>query len=425
MNSENKNLIYDWNKGGIVDMKGVVRIEFDDETLRDGLQSPSVTDPTIEQKIRILHLMEDLGIQSANIGLPGAGPRAYNDTLELAKEIARSKMKIFPNCAARTVIADIDPVIEISQKAGIAIEVASFVGSSPIRQYVEGWTVEKVRELTENAVSYVVAHGLPSMYVTEDTTRAHPDDIEKLYTAAINCGAKRVVIADTVGHTTRTGATNIVRFVKDVIEETGEDIKIDWHGHNDRGFALAATIAAIRAGVDRVHGCALGIGERCGNASMDLLLVNLKMWGIINNDLCKLNEYCRLVSEACKVPIPYNYPVIGPDAFRTATGVHAAAVIKALKTNDTWLSDMVYSAVPASMVGRKQKIDIGPLSGESNVAYWLHDHGYDFNGGMVKKIFDYAKHSNRLLTDDEIEAFIETEIPEDERKHYEPELVTA
>ena len=216
--------------------------------------------------------------------------------------------------------------------------------------------------------------------------RAHPDDIEKLYTAAINCGAKRVVIADTVGHTTRTGATNIVRFVKDVIEETGEDIKIDWHGHNDRGFALAATIAAIRAGVDRVHGCALGIGERCGNASMDLLLVNLKMWGIINNDLCKLNEYCRLVSEACKVPIPYNYPVIGPDAFRTATGVHAAAVIKALKTNDTWLSDMVYSAVPASMVGRKQKIDIGPLSGESNVAYWLHEYGYDFNGGMVKKI---------------------------------------
>jgi 2-isopropylmalate synthase len=425
MNSEQQELIYDWNKGGIVDMKGVVKIEFDDETLRDGLQSPSVTDPTIDQKIHILHLIEELGIQSANIGLPGAGPRAFNDTLELAKEIARCKMKIFPNCAARTVIADIDPVIEISQRAGIPIEVASFVGSSPIRQYVEGWTVDKVRELTENAVTYVVQHGLPSMYVTEDTTRAHPDDIEKLYTAAINCGAKRVVIADTVGHTTRTGATNIVRFVKDVIEEIGEDVKIDWHGHNDRGFALAATIAAIRAGVDRVHGCALGIGERCGNASMDLLLVNLKMWGIINNDLSRLNEYCRLVSEACKVPIPYNYPVIGPDAFRTATGVHAAAVIKALKTNDAWLSDMVYSAVPASMVGRKQKIDIGPLSGESNVVYWLRDHNYAFNGEMVKKIFDYAKHSNRLLTDDEIETFIETEIPEDERKHYESELAAA
>lgn len=405
-----QDLIYDWNKGGIADLKGVVHIEFDDETLRDGLQSPSVTDPTIDHKIKILHLIEDLGIQSANIGLPGAGPRAYNDTLELAKEIARCNMKIMPNCAARTVIADIDPVIDISQKAGIPIEVATFVGSSPIRQYVEGWTIDKVLELSENAVEYVVAHNLPSMYVTEDTTRAHPDDIERLYTAAVNCGAKRVVIADTVGHCTRTGALNLVRFVKDVIENTGEDVKIDWHGHNDRGFALASALAAIRAGVDRVHGCALGIGERCGNTSMDLMLVNLKMWGIIDNDLTKLHEYCKLVSEATHVPIPANYPVIGPDAFRTATGVHAAAVIKAINTGDDCLADMVYSGVPAHMVGRKQKIEIGPLSGISNVLFWLKEHGFERYNGVANHIFDYAKHSNKILTDDEIETFIESEL---------------
>lgn len=412
---QHQELIYDWNKGGLAELKGVVHIEFDDETLRDGLQSPSVTDPTIDQKIKILHLMEDLGIHSANIGLPGSGPRAYNDTLELAKEIARCKMKIMPNCAARTVIADIDPVIDISQKVGIPIEIATFVGSSPIRQYVEGWTVDTVLKLTETAVSYVVKHGLPNMYVTEDTTRSHPDDIEKLYTTAINCGARRVVIADTVGHATRTGAVNLVRFIKDVVESTGVDVKIDWHGHNDRGFALASTLAAIRAGVDRVHACALGIGERCGNASMDLLLVNLKLWGIINNDLSKLNEYCRLVAEATHTPIPFNYPVIGPDAFRTATGVHAAAVIKALKTNDEWLADMVYSAIPAHMIGRRQKIEIGPLSGESNVVYWLQDHGHQILDGVVQKIFDYAKHSSRLLTDDEIETFIETEITRSKR----------
>jgi isopropylmalate/homocitrate/citramalate synthase len=411
-----KELIYDWNKGGIADLKGVVHIQFDDETLRDGLQSPSVTDPTIDQKIRILHLMEALGIQSANIGLPGAGPRAYNDTLELAKEIARCNMKISPNCAARTVLADIDPVIDISQKAGIPIEVATFVGSSPIRQYVEGWTIDKVLELSENAVEYVVAHNLPSMYVTEDTTRAQPDDIEKLYTAAINCGAKRVVVADTVGHCTRTGALNVVRFVKDVIENTGEDVKIDWHGHNDRGFALAAALAAIRAGVDRVHGCALGIGERCGNTSMDLMLVNLKMWGIIDNDLSRLHEYCKLVSEATHVMIPVNYPVIGPDAFRTATGVHAAAVIKAINTGDNSLADMVYSGVPAHMVGRKQTIEIGPLSGISNVMFWLRDHGFERYNGLAQHIFDYAKHSNRILSDDEIETFIETELVNGERK---------
>jgi len=406
---QQQDLIYDWNKGGIVDLKGVAHVEFDDETLRDGLQSPSVTDPTIEQKIQILHLMEELGINAANIGLPGAGPRSYNDALELAKEIARCKMKIFPNCAARTVIADIDPVIEISQKAGIPIEVATFVGSSPIRQYVEGWTVETVRKLTENAVTYVVKHGLPSMYVTEDTTRAHPDDLEILYSTAINCGASRIVIADTVGHSTRTGAFNIVRFIKDVMENTGQDVKIDWHGHNDRGFALAATLAAIKAGVDRVHGCALGIGERCGNAPMDLLLVNLKMWGIIDNNLSKLHEYCHLVSEATQTRIPFNYPMIGPDAFRTATGVHAAAVIKAMKTGDDWLADMVYSAVPAHMIGRRQKIEVGPLSGESNVVFWLQDHGHEIEDGLATKIFEYAKHSNRLLTDHEIETFIDTE----------------
>ncbi|MFI5251305.1 MAG: LeuA family protein [Bacteroidota bacterium] len=410
-----KDLIYDWNKGGIVDLKGVVHVEFDDETLRDGLQSPSITDPTIEQKIKILHLMEEIGIHSANIGLPGAGPRAYNDTLELAREIARCKMKIFPNCAARTVIADIDPVIDISQKTGIPIEVATFIGSSPIRQYVEGWTIDNVLTLTEKAVSYVVEHNLPSMYVTEDTTRSHPEDIERLYTLAIDCGARRVVVADTVGHTTRTGATNIVRFVKDIIENTGQDVKIDWHGHNDRGFALASTIAAIRAGADRVHGTALGIGERCGNAPMDILLVNLKLWGLVGNDLCKLHEYCQLVSEATHTQIPFNYPMLGPDAFRTATGVHAAAVIKALNTGDDWLADMVYSAVPAHMVGRKQRIEIGPFSGESNVIYWLKDHGYEMRDGVVKKIFDYAKHSNRLLTDDEIETFIETEYAEGDR----------
>lgn len=409
MNPSQRELIHDWNKGGLVDLKGVVSIEFDDETLRDGLQSPSVTDPTIDQKIRILHLMEDLGIHAANIGLPGAGPRTYNDTLQLAKEIADCKMKIKPNCAARTVIADIDPIIDISQKTGIPIEVATFVGSSPIRQYVEGWTIDTILNLTETAVKYVVDHGLPSMYVTEDTTRSHPDDLEKLYTAAVHSGATRVVIADTVGHTTRTGALNVVRFIKDVLENTGVDVKVDWHGHNDRGFALAAALSAIRAGVDRVHGCALGIGERCGNTALDVLLVNLKMWGIIDNDLSKLHEYCELVSEATNTPIPFNYPIIGPDAFRTATGVHAAAVIKAIRSKEEWVSDLVYSAVPARMVGRTQKIEIGPLSGESNVVYWLTSHGYSAQDGLVKKIFDVAKQSKKLLTEDEITKIVGSE----------------
>lgn len=403
-------LIYDWNRGGLIDLKGVVKIELNDETLRDGLQSPSITDPTVEQKIELLHLMEELGIDSCNIGLPGAGQRAFNDCVALAKEIARYRLKIKPNCAARTVVDDIRPIVEISQRAGIPVEAATFIGSSPIRQFVEGWTLAKMLKMTETAVRYAVTNGLPCMYVTEDTTRAHPDTLEALYRMAIECGARRVVIADTVGHATRTGTTNVIRFVRDLIESTGLEVQVDWHGHSDRGFALASTLAAIRAGVDRVHATALGIGERCGNAAMDLLLVNLKLMGIIHNDLTKLDAYCNLVSKATKTPIPFNYPIIGPDAFRTATGVHAAAIIKAKTKHDELLADLVYSGVPASMVGRRQRIDIGPMSGESNVVFWLREHHYPTDDALVKKIFDYAKHSDRVLSDEDVEAVINAEL---------------
>ncbi len=406
MPADNHERVYDWNKGGLIDLKGVVHVELNDETLRDGLQSPSVADPPIEKKLRILHLMERLEIHSANLGLPGAGPRAYQDALTLATEIARQKMRITANCAARTVKADITPIIEISQRAGIPIEAATFIGSSPIRQYVEGWDLDTLLHRTEEAVSYVVQHGLPSMYVTEDTTRSHPDTLDRLYTTAIECGARRIVIADTVGHAIRTGATNVVRFVRDVVESTGESVKVDWHGHNDRGFGLSCALAAIRAGADRIHATALGIGERSGNTQMDLLLVNLRMMGILSNDISSLHEYCAAVSEAAGVPIPFNYPIVGQDAFRTATGVHASAIIKAMKLGDNGVADAVYSGVPAHLVGRQQEIEIGPLSGESNVQYWLQHHGYPTAKDLVAKIFTYAKHSDRILTESEIEDLV-------------------
>jgi 2-isopropylmalate synthase len=407
-----ENLIYDWNKGGLIDLKGVVHVELDDETLRDGLQSPSVSDPTVDEKLEILHLMEQLGIHSADIGLPAAGPNAHRQTLALAKEIARCKLNIKPNCAARTVIGDITPIVEISQRAGIGIEVSAFIGSSPVRQYVEGWTLYKMLKHTEAAVRYAVDNHLDVMFVTEDTTRAHPDTLEALYTTAIENGARRVCIADTVGHATRTGTVNVIRHVRDVIENTGVEVKIDWHGHSDRGFALACTLAAIRAGVDRVHATALGIGERCGNTPMDLLLVNLKMMGIIDNDLSGLDAYCNAVAAATKTSIPFNYPIIGNDAFRTATGVHAAAIIKAMKKGKAELADSVYSSVPAAMVGRTQKIEVGPMSGESNVQYWLIQHGHDCAEPLVAEILGRAKASMKVLTNDEIEAIVRAFAPE-------------
>jgi len=404
---EAQKLIYDWNESSSsFDWSGVGEIQLDDETLRDGLQNPSVVDPSIDDKIRLLHYMERLGIHTANVGLPGAGPRAVEAVTALTREIVDSGLAIRPNCAARTVVADVEPIARISQAVGIPIEADTFIGSSPIRQYAEGWTLSRMLRVTEEAVSFAVTEGLPVLMVTEDTTRVHAAALKAIYTTAIECGARRLCLADTVGHATPEGTRRLVRFViEKIVRPSGEDVGVDWHGHRDRGLGLANAMAAIQAGATRVHGTALGIGERSGNTEMDLLLVNLALLGVHEADLTVLPEYCELTARACRVPLVHSYPVIGEDAFRTATGVHAAAIIKAQAKGDEWLADRIYSAVPASLVGRHQSIEIGPMSGLSNVKYWLGERGYDPDDEtLCDRIFRAAKQTDHTLTEGELEA---------------------
>lgn len=400
-------LIYDWNTvPGAEFTPAAGRVLLNDESLRDGLQSPSVKDPGIGEKIRILHLMEELGINMLDLGLPGAGPRAVADVEALAREIASSKLKIKPNCAARTHQNDIRPVAEISQRVGLPIEAATFLGSSPIRRYTEDWSDDFLLKTTEQAVKYAVSLGLEVMYVTEDTIRCDPETIKRLYTAAIENGARAIVLCDTVGHATPAGVFALVTYViREVVKPSGAEIRVDWHGHCDRGLAVANSFAALAAGADCVHACAIGIGERVGNTQMDQMLVNLKLMGVPpwnQQDLTKLGEYCEAVSRATGVPIPANYPVVGEDAFRTATGVHAAAVIKAFRKQDAELANTVYSGVPAHFFGREQKIEIGPMSGKSNVLYWLERRGISATDDVVERIYQRAKSSSRCLTEAEI-----------------------
>ncbi len=395
--------IYDWNVATPPQISPGTRVLLDDETLRDGLQNPSVFDPSIEEKIEILHLMESLGIDSVNIGLPGAGPRAFAHTEALAREIAAHRMKIKPNCAARTHENDIRPIVEISQRVGIAIEAATFLGSSPIRRLVEDWTVDHLERTTERAVKFAVQNGLPSMYVTEDTIRTDPDTVKRLYSTAIRNGARAIVLCDTVGHATPNGAFNLVTFaIEEVVKPSREEIRIDWHGHNDRGLSIANSLAAIAAGAHQVHAAANALGERVGNTPMELMLVNLRLMGLINQDLSRLKEYCEKVASATHTTIPPNYPVVGHDAFRTATGVHAAALIKAFRKNDVPLANAVYSGVPAHLFGLDQVIEIGPMSGKSNVLFWLERHHIPPDDTLVNRIFDAAKQSARVLTDEEV-----------------------
>ena len=401
---EPNDLIYDWNRlPGSFAYAGA-NVELDDETLRDGLQNPTVKDPPIDRKIEMLHLIAEMGIQAADIGLPGAGPRAQEAVLALAREIVDQKLPIAPNCAARTVKADIAPIVDVAQATGLRMEVGAFIGCSPIRQYAEGWDLDMLLRTTEDAVRFAAGEGLDVMYVTEDTTRSRPETLKALYTTAIECGARRICLADTVGHATPFGVRQLVRFVRKIIFDTGEKVKIDWHGHRDRGLAMPNALAAIEEGADRVHGTALGIGERVGNTAMDLLLVNLKLLGVHDVDLRRLPEYCRLAAEICGVEIPHSYPVVGSDAFRTGTGVHASAIIKAMRMGDDWLVDRVYSGVPAALFGLEQTIEVSPVSGLSNVRYWLQENGYDPEDDLLcDAVFALAKRSDHTLSREEIE----------------------
>ncbi len=398
-----EDLIYDWNL--VQDLYPPRHtIELDDETLRDGLQCPSVQAPPMADRIELLRLMSQLGIRYANVGLPGAGKHVVDVVTELVEVIRDEQLDLEPNCAARTVIADIAPVAEIQQKTGVPIETSTFIGSSQIRAYTEDWDLKTMLKHSTEALKFAEQENLEVMFVTEDTTRAHPETLRALYGAALESPAtKRLCFCDTVGHSIPEGAVNLIRWGVELVKESGrDDVKIDWHGHMDRGLGVPNAVAALRAGAHRLHGTGLGIGERAGNCPMDLLLVNLKLAGWFDHDLTKLGDYVNLTSKSTGVPIPVGYPVFGRDAFETGTGVHAAAVIKAQEKGDEWLANRVYSGVPADDFGLAQIIRVGPMSGKSNVVYWLKVNGYEPTAERVDRLFFAAKESNKLLEDDEL-----------------------
>ena len=402
-------LVHDWSRMGSEEVQEPPLAMLDDETLRDGLQSPSVLDPPLEVKVEILHLMDRMGIETADVGLPGSGPRQREAVSRLCREISDSRLNIKANCAARTVEADIAPIAEVVQETGVPIEACVFIGSSPIRQYAEEWDIDHILRLSEDAVRFAVAEGLEVMYVTEDTVRAQPEHLRRLFEVAIDAGARRLCLCDTCGAATPRCTQNLVSWVGEQLEEMGVagEVGIDWHGHRDRGLDMANTLAAIEAGATRVHGTALGIGERVGNTPMEQLLVNLKLLGWRDDDLTCLPEYVETVSKAVGVPVPVNQPIVGSDAFRTATGVHAAAVIKAQHKGQAWLADRIYSGVPASMVGREQGIEIGHMSGASNVHFFLQARELPDTPEVCEAILAAAKKSESLLSEQEVLDIVE------------------
>lgn len=395
-------IIYNWNDVGRQKPILNTPVELCDETLRDGIQSPSVVDPPVEVKLRMVELMDRLGIHIADIGLPAASDRAYNDVLKIATHIRDQNMELKANCAARTLACDIAPIADIQNKVGIPITAYIFLGTSPIRQTAEEWSLDKLLKTSEEAVKFAQNENVEVAFVTEDTTRSSPQTLDKLFRHVISLGTRRLVLCDTVGHATPDGVFNLIKWTKGLIKHSRADVKLDWHGHNDRGLGVVNAIFAAEHGCERIHGTCLGVGERIGNTAIDQLIVNLKLMGHYPLDVSQLSDYVHLTSQACKVDIPYNYPIFGDDAFRTGTGVHAAAIIKAEKKGDTFLADAIYSGVPASWFGREQLVEIGPMCGASNVRYWLEKRGVEAHAHLVDTILGRAKNSTRVFTENEV-----------------------
>ena len=397
-------VIYDWNLVDAFHDFENKQVALLDETLRDGLQSPSVTNPPKEEKLELVHLMDSLGIGTADVGLPASSDRAKEDCVYLARAIDRERLKIKPACAARTTVSDVQAVVDVAEKSGTQVEVMCFIGSSAIRMLAEQWDIDFMLRQSRDAIRLARQNGLDVTFVTEDTSRSRPDVLYKLFTNAIEAGAQRLCLCDTTGHATPDGIRVLFRYVKDLLRAMNVDIHLDWHGHNDRGLALANSLWAIQWGADRIHGTALGVGERCGNTPMDQLILNLRLLGSIkeDRDLTRLLDYCRKASEYLKFPIPPNYPLAGRDAFRTQTGVHAAAIRKALEKGDQWLADRVYSGVPAGMFGRRQEICVGPMSGASNARMVLESMGIEPTDENVRRVLEKAKAMDRILEPSEV-----------------------
>lgn len=293
---------YDWNRAQSVARLMHAGVTFQDETLRDGIQNPSVVDPKIEDKLELIRLMARLGIHLVNVGLPAASPRNFQDSELGCRMIVDERLAIRPVMAARTVVSDIVPIAEIQQRVGIPCVAYAFIGTSEIRKLAESWDIGLIVERSTEAIAFAVKEGVEVAYVTEDTTRAHPETLREIWKSALETGAKRLCLADTVGHATRDGVRNLVVFTRALIDETGiDDVGLDWHGHNDRGLALDNALWALEYGIDRIHGCALGIGERTGNTPMELLLLNLWLQGELElGDPSALDRYCEVAARGCK-----------------------------------------------------------------------------------------------------------------------------
>lgn len=383
------------------------RVELDDETLRDGLQSPTWREPELEGKKRYLHLLAGLGVAAVDLGMPAAGARMAEEVEQLLAEIGSARLPLAANCAVRAKEADVTTCANISQRVGLGLELMLFLPFSRLRRAVEGWQVDELLRKLARVVSWARSQGLSVTFVAEDASRTSPEDLQQALLTAARAGAGRVCLADTTGVLSPWGAEQLVRFSRTVLDEHGfTSVGLDWHGHNDRGLAVACALAAARGGADRLHATLLGVGERAGNPPLEQMLVNLALLGAHAHPVNQLVPRLREAARVLGLPVPAQVPILGEAVFCTATGVHAAAIFKAQAQGRHDWEELVYNPFPPSFVGAQQTVRIGPYSGAASVRFWLREHGLPENARLVQAVLEMAKASRHVLDDEDILATI-------------------
>ncbi len=399
-------LLYSWNPPA---KSGLENVEIEDDTLRDGLQGAFVRKPTVDEKIELFTLSSAIGCQHAVVGFPASSPQEMADSRRIVQAIQERGLKQQPWMLSRALVSDLEPIIALQRESDIPIGAAFFMGTSPLRRVVEKWDWDQVLRNVETAVAYCVENGVPFSLSIEDASRTPPEELRQLIQIGAKANGFSISICDTVGESTPDGAAQLVRFTREEIAKENADTRVLWHGHNDRGMAVANSAAAAEAGARIIGGSFLGIGERTGNAALEQVILYLYQNGATQWRIDHLVNYCEKLSEYTNTPISNEMPLIGSQAFATCTGTHSAAVLKARAISVDY-EDYIFSAVPASKLGLPQNIMIGPTSGLANARHVLQRLELPSDDQAASALLEHAKGKNSWVQHNEIKQWAEAHL---------------
>ena len=353
-----------------------------DTTLRDGEQTPGVCF-SLEDKLEIARKLDKIKINQIEAGFPIVSKREKESVSTIAAEGLDADILAL----TRTKPEDIDAALDCDVDG-----IITFVGTSDIHlDHKMHMTRQDAINLCENAVDYAKDYGLYVAFSAEDATRTDIDFLKRIYSKAEECGADRVHIADTTGAITPQG-------IQYLVSELKKDLKtnIALHCHNDFGLAVINSIYGVLAGATHVSTTVNGIGERAGNASLEELIMALKI--LYGKDLGFKTKYIKelsdMVSKASGLPIPYNKPVVGNNVFRHESGIHVDAVIE---------EPLCYEPYVPELVGQKRQLVLGKHSGCRAVRAKLNECDLEVSDDELIEIVKLVKKSReegKYINDD-------------------------